>query len=93
MALTNYLLQSVVCALWFYGFALGHWGMSRAAQVLFVALVFALQVARNEGVFQLQQRKLFIAALLSKSLGPCCIPRWRVAKADVPDLAGTHDIV
>ncbi|MES2991721.1 MAG: DUF418 domain-containing protein [Pseudomonadota bacterium] len=45
MALTNYLLQSLVCMVWFYGFALGHWGMPRAQQLLFVVLVFALQAA------------------------------------------------
>lgn len=45
MALTNYLMQSVICMIWFYGFAFRHWGMSRAYQVLFVAGVYALQVA------------------------------------------------
>lgn len=45
MALTNYLAQSVICVIVFYGFALGHWGLSRSAQVLFVLVVFALQVA------------------------------------------------
>ena len=45
MALTNYLMQSIICAIYFYGFALGHWGMPRSQQVLFVLLVYALQVA------------------------------------------------
>jgi len=45
MALTNYLLQSLICMTWFYGFALGHWGLSRAQQVLFVVLVYAAQIA------------------------------------------------
>jgi len=45
MALTNYLLQSLICAVYFFGFALGHWGMPRAQQLLFVAAVFAAQVA------------------------------------------------
>jgi uncharacterized membrane protein YeiB len=45
MALTNYLLQSVICMFFFYGFALGHWGMPRAEQVLFVLAVYAAQVA------------------------------------------------
>jgi uncharacterized protein len=45
MALTNYLLQSLVCAIYFHGYALGHWGMPRAQQVLFVVVVFAAQVA------------------------------------------------
>jgi uncharacterized membrane protein YeiB len=44
MALTNYLAQSVICAIYFYGYALGHWGMPRARQVLFVLAVYAAQV-------------------------------------------------
>jgi uncharacterized membrane protein YeiB len=45
MALTNYLSQSVVQCVFFYGFFLGHWGMGRAWQLLFVIAVYALQVA------------------------------------------------
>jgi uncharacterized protein len=46
MALTNYLLQSVVCTLVFYGYGLGWFeGMPRAWQPLFVIALFALQVA------------------------------------------------
>lgn len=45
MALTNYLLQSLICVIFFYGFALGHWGMPRAQQIVFVAVVYAAQVA------------------------------------------------
>jgi uncharacterized membrane protein YeiB len=45
MALTNYLTQSLVCAIFFYHYGLGHWGMPRAQQVLFVVLVYAAQVA------------------------------------------------
>ena len=45
MALTNYLMQSVICMTVFYGFGLGLWGLPRAQQVLFVAVVYALQVA------------------------------------------------
>jgi len=44
MALTNYLSQSVIASLFFYGYALGHWGTGRAGQVLFVLVVFALQL-------------------------------------------------
>ncbi len=44
MALTNYLTQSTICCLYFYGYGLGHWGMPRAQQVLFVAVVYSLQV-------------------------------------------------
>ena len=44
MALTNYLTQSLICSLYFYAYGLGQWGMPRAWQVVFVAVVFALQV-------------------------------------------------
>lgn len=45
MALTTYLTQSVLCSLYFYAYGLGHWGMARSWQLLFVVLVFALQLA------------------------------------------------
>jgi uncharacterized membrane protein YeiB len=45
MALTNYLTQSLICAIFFYGYAMGHWGMPRAQQVLFVLVVYAAQIA------------------------------------------------
>lgn len=44
MALSNYLLQSLLGTWFFYGYGLGHWGMGRAGQLLFVAVVFALQL-------------------------------------------------
>ena len=44
MALTNYLTQSLICSVYFYGYGLGHWGMARAWQVVFVAVVLALQI-------------------------------------------------
>ncbi len=45
MALTNYLLQSVICVLIFYGFGLGHYGRvgARAATLLALA-IFLFQV-------------------------------------------------
>ncbi|HSM11271.1 MAG TPA: DUF418 domain-containing protein [Lysobacter sp.] len=46
MALTNYLVQSIVCTLVFYGYGLGYFEqLSRAWQVPFVLMLFALQVA------------------------------------------------
>ena len=45
MALTNYLTQSLIAATYFSGYAMGHWGMPRAQQVLFVLAVYAGQVA------------------------------------------------
>ena len=45
MALTNYLSQSVLASMFFYGYGLGHWGMGRALQLVFVAAVVIVQVA------------------------------------------------
>jgi uncharacterized protein len=45
MALTNYLMQSLICMIVFYGFGLGYWGMPRAQQVLFVVVVYSAQIA------------------------------------------------
>jgi len=45
MALTNYLMQSVISTTVFYGYGLGWWGLGRAAQLGFVIVVFALQIA------------------------------------------------
>ena len=48
MALTNYLLQSLVGTLLFYGYGLGLWGdVSRAGQTLIVVVVFSLQVVAS----------------------------------------------
>lgn len=45
MALTNYLLQSVVASLVFYGYGLAMWGrIGYAGMVLLAVVVFALQV-------------------------------------------------
>lgn len=44
MALTNYLSQSVICSAVFYNYGLGYYGMQRAYQVLFVALIVVLQI-------------------------------------------------
>jgi uncharacterized membrane protein YeiB len=44
MALTNYLVQSLISTSVFYGYAGGQWGLARSWQVVFVAAVFALQV-------------------------------------------------
>ena len=45
MALTNYLTESLISTFIFYGYGLGHWGLSRAWQVVYVAVFFSLQVA------------------------------------------------
>ena len=44
MALTNYLMQSVIQASFFYGWGFGHFGMGRASQLAFAIGVICLQV-------------------------------------------------
>ena len=44
MALTNYLSQSLIGTLFFYGYGFGHWGLGRAWQLVFVLVVFGLQL-------------------------------------------------
>ena len=44
MALTNYLTQSLICAIYFFGYGAGHWGMPRAQQIVFVLVVYVLQI-------------------------------------------------
>jgi uncharacterized protein len=45
MALTNYLLQSVVMSSVFFGYGLGYWGLGRGAQVLFAVALCAVLIA------------------------------------------------
>jgi uncharacterized membrane protein YeiB len=44
MALTNYLTQSLVASTLFFGYGFGNWGVSRVDQMLFVAVLAALQI-------------------------------------------------
>ena len=44
MALTNYLMQSLICSFVFYGWGLHQWGMPRHLQVVFVFAMFLAQV-------------------------------------------------
>ena len=44
MALTNYIAQSVLGTLVFYGYGLGHWGAPRAWQLAYVLVVLAAQM-------------------------------------------------
>lgn len=45
MALTNYLMQSLVASTFFFGYGFGQWGMARTDQMLFVAVLAVLQIA------------------------------------------------
>lgn len=44
MALTNYLMQSVVASTFFFGYGFGNWGISRVDQMLFVVVLVAAQI-------------------------------------------------
>jgi uncharacterized protein len=44
MALTNYLMQSLVASTFFFGYGFGYWGISRVDQMFFVALLAVLQI-------------------------------------------------
>ena len=45
MALTNYLMQSLIASTFFFGYGFGNWGASRLDQMLFVAVVVVFQIA------------------------------------------------
>lgn len=48
MAMTNYLMQTVICVLIFYGYGLGQFGKHGAARVTLIALgIFAFQIAAS----------------------------------------------
>lgn len=44
MALTNYLMQSLVASVFFFGYGFGNWGISRVDQMLFVVVLAAAQI-------------------------------------------------
>jgi uncharacterized protein len=48
MALTNYLLQSLVSTIIFYGYGFGQWGLPRSLQLVYVIIFFALQVVFSQ---------------------------------------------
>ncbi len=45
MALTNYLMQSLIATWFFHGYGLAFWGLGRTWQALFCVTLFALQAA------------------------------------------------
>ncbi|HEU4851663.1 MAG TPA: DUF418 domain-containing protein [Telluria sp.] len=47
MALTNYLMQSLICAVVFYDWGLGYFGMGRAAQLGFALGLCAVQIVMS----------------------------------------------
>jgi uncharacterized protein len=48
MALTNYLMQTLISTSIFYGYGGGQWGLARSWQVVYVAAVFTLQVVFSQ---------------------------------------------
>ena len=48
MALTNYLVQSLVSTIIFYGYGFGQWGLPRSLQLVYVVIFFALQVVFSQ---------------------------------------------
>lgn len=44
MALTNYLMQSLIASIFFFGYGFGNWGISRVDQMLFVVVLAAAQI-------------------------------------------------
>ncbi|HEU4851665.1 MAG TPA: DUF418 domain-containing protein, partial [Telluria sp.] len=79
MALTNYVMQSLVMSLIFYGYGLGNWGMGRAAQ-LAVALSVSLALV---GVSHLWLARFRYGPLewLWRAMTYLKLPEMRVARA------------
>jgi uncharacterized membrane protein YeiB len=48
MALTNYLMQTLISTSIFYGYGGGQWGLARSWQVVYVVAVFTLQVVFSQ---------------------------------------------
>ena len=42
MALTNYILQSLICSLVFYGYGLGYFGMTKLSNLLFISIAIII---------------------------------------------------
>jgi uncharacterized membrane protein YeiB len=82
MALTNYLSQTVICSLVFYGYGFGQWGMPRAWQVVFVAAVFAVQVLLSH--WWLQRFRYGPMEWLWRAVTYLQVPRMRQAPLAQP---------
>lgn len=83
MALTTYLTQSLLSALFFYGCGLGHWGMGRATQVVYVAVVFSLQVALSH--WWLNRFRYGPMEWLWRAITYWKLPAMRLEKDETPD--------
>lgn len=87
MALTNYLTQSVVGALYYFGWGLGHFGASRAHQMAYVACLIVLQIAFSH--FWLARFRYGPMEWLWRAITYWTIPRMALDKpSGVPAVAG-----
>ncbi|MFC4728730.1 DUF418 domain-containing protein [Coralloluteibacterium thermophilus] len=80
MALTNYLMQSLVASLVFYGYGLGQWGqMGRTGQCALVLVVFAAQLALSR--WWLARFAYGPVEWLWRAFARQAWPRWRAGAA------------
>lgn len=87
MALTNYLTQSLVGALYYFGWGFGHFGASRAHQMAYVACLIVLQVAFSH--FWLARFRYGPMEWLWRAITYWTIPRMALDKpSGVPLVAG-----
>ncbi|MTW09451.1 DUF418 domain-containing protein [Pseudoduganella eburnea] len=87
MALTNYLTQSLVGAIYYFGWGFGHFGVSRAHQMAYVACLIVLQVAFSH--FWLARFRYGPMEWLWRAITYWTIPRMALDKpTGVPAVAG-----
>jgi len=89
MALTNYLMQSLIAATVFFGWGFGNFGMSRTAQMGYVVCVVVAQVAFSH--FWLARFRFGPMEWLWRAITYWTIPPMRLASPGVaPATAGAH---
>ena len=87
MALTNYLSQSLIASLFFFGYGFGNWGLSRVDQMLFVVVVVVLQIAFSH--FWLARFRYGPMEWLWRAVTYWTIPPMRLQAAAPLTAAGT----
>jgi len=87
MALTNYLTQSLVGAVYYFGWGFGHFGASRAHQMAYVACIIVVQIAFSH--FWLSRFRYGPMEWLWRAITYWTIPRMALDKpSGVPVTAG-----
>jgi uncharacterized protein len=88
MALTNYVLQALICTFWFYGYGLGFYGMFKqwelyfiVAEITLVQIVFSVLWLRN---FYMGPVEWLLACLCSRKWLP-------MQKKDIKEIASTSN--